>query len=448
MRFVVDDQVEGHESPPTFKCVYDLMYEDGVAEVGVEALNIRDDRCTPVGVGPHRLVVPLSLVARGGASAGRGANATVLGRQMVLHRHIDGALLRMRIVGFPNLKKTPSHWTPQLVEDEAHIVTVPAGTAEWEYVASALQLRAPPFIVTAVQRIQDVDLWERYDLQLQQRASENAGDANERWLFHGTQTTDPKVIWHDGDVGMDNRFSSKGYYGRGSYFSESAHYSDGYAHNDPSSGHKQMFLVSVVCGASKDYGTSDGRDLTRPPAIPGGNGRIFASVNGHHGNSPDCRMFVTYHNDQAYPRYLVTYHNDLACPRYLGRQVSTNPGDRSSSAQSALKQLGCEASLVDQGLAPPPPSFPEWAEPGMSSSGALGAPLRWLWEWEDGAAGSGQWKKYSVAESAKIEGVHMGQLGQKCTITNSHGTYEIDPVALKQTKMGSSFERKVRRVYV
>ena len=150
---------------------------------------------------------------------------------------------------------------------------------------------------------------------------------------------------------MDNRFCSSGYYGRGSYFSESAHYSDGYAHNDPSSGHKQMFLVSVVCGESKDYGTSEGRDLTRPPVIPGGNGRIFASVNGYHGNSPDCRMFVTYHNDQAYPRYLVTYDSNPG---------STNPGDRSSSAQLVLKQLGCDARLVSEGKAPPPPSIAAW----------------------------------------------------------------------------------------
>ena len=276
--------------------------------------------------------------------------ATVMMRQMVMHRHNDDALFCMRIVDAPSPAITPPHWTPH-IEDEAKIFTVTTGSHEYKYVEAVFQLRNPTVKVIKVERVQDIDLWERYRVQKDQRAGENGGDANERWLFHGTQATDPKVIWHDGDVGMDNRFCSSGYYGRGSYFSESAHYSDGYAHNDPSSGHKQMFLVSVVCGESKDYGTSEGRDLTRPPVIPGGNGRIFASVNGHHGNSPDCRMFVTYHNDQAYPRYLVTYDSNPG---------STNPGDRSSSAQLVLKQLGCDARLVSEGKAPPPPSIAAW----------------------------------------------------------------------------------------
>ena len=275
------------------------------------------------------------------------AGATAMMRQMVMHRHHDNALICIRIAGAPSPAITPPHWTPH-IEDEAKIFTVSSGSPEYKYAEAVFQLRNPTVKVVKVERVQDIDLWERYRVQRDQCAGDNGGDANERWLFHGTQGTLPKSVWHDGDGGTDLRFCSSGYYGRGSYFSESSYYSDGYAHNDPSSGHKQMFLVSVVCGESKDYGASSGSDLIRPPVIPGGDGRIFASVNGYHGNVPDCRMFVTYNNDQAYPRYLVTYDSNPG---------STNPGDRSSSAQLVLQQLGCDARLVSEGKAPPPPSI-------------------------------------------------------------------------------------------
>ena len=66
---------EEEECAPTFKCVYDLLYEDGDAEVDVEASNIRDDRYTPAGVGPHRLMVPLSLVQKQSDAASSGGGS-------------------------------------------------------------------------------------------------------------------------------------------------------------------------------------------------------------------------------------------------------------------------------------------------------------------------------------------------------------------------------------
>jgi hypothetical protein len=47
-------------------------------------------------------------------------------------------------------------------------------------------------------------------------------------LFHGTRTTDPKLIYASED-GLDIRFSNAGAYGNGIYFANNSNYSSGYA---------------------------------------------------------------------------------------------------------------------------------------------------------------------------------------------------------------------------
>ena len=280
------------------------------------------------------------------------ATGTVMLRQMVMHRHSDNTLLSVSIEGVPSPAITPPHWTPQQ-ENEAKIFTVPAGSDEYKYVEASFQLRAPSVRVVSVQRVQDIDLWQRYRVQKDQRAHANGGDANERWLFHGTGGANPKLIWHDGDVGVscrrqlplhqqfphtsliptppplsshhpqfDARMSSDGYFGtNGAYFSESAHYSDrAYTHmtccggsrsscgcSSSSSGHAQMFLASVVCGKSKDYGTSRDDSLKRPPPLPGGGGRLYASINSAPDNR-DYRMFVVWNNAQVRHALTALFH--------------------------------------------------------------------------------------------------------------------------------------------
>ena len=288
-----------------------------------------------------------------------GGSHTALLRQMVLHRHSNNTLLPLRFEGdTDHTHLTPPHWVPQL-EDEASLHTVPPGSDEYKYAAAVFKLRNPTAIVEEVSRVQDVELWQRYTSQLDLRARENGGDANERWLFHGTGATEPKCIWKDGEGGFDLRLSSGHYFGDNAvYFSESAHYSDRkYSHmlccgqsrhacRCNADGRAQMFLASVACGTHKDYGTDVDKDLKRPPQLPGST-KLYASVNSapersHH------RMHCIWNNDQAYPRYLVTY---LASP-----QASTSR-DCSSEAQEMLRTLGCDGALVNDTLPPPPPMF-------------------------------------------------------------------------------------------
>jgi hypothetical protein len=320
-----------------------------------------------------------------------------------------------------------------------------------------VQLRAPTARVVAVDRVQDVDLWQRYRVQAGQRAFVNGGDQNERWLFHGTGDAAPKLIWHDGDVGFDARMSSSGYFGQnGAYFSESAHYSDkGYCHMQccgssrnscscSSSGRAQMFVASVICGKTKDYGTRRDSSLKRPPPLGDGSGKLYHSVTSAPDES-DYRMHIVWNNAQAYPRYVVTYETTP------GR---TSPGDRSSTAQSALRALGCDSAMVDAGVPPPPPVFAPWdfnnAIPRAAGldddddGGDVGDASLQNWEWQD----SSSWKKYGADDCAKLEAALS--TGASVLLTFDDGstvhTYSVSTAAMKQVKRGTGYERSVRRV--
>ena len=154
-----------------------------------------------------------------------GGNGTALLRQMVLHRHTDGALFELELKGQPDPAITPASWVPQFEDDEAKLFNVPKESDEFKWAEAVLQLRLPKSKLVAAQRVQDIDLWQRYRVQLDWRARENDGDPNERWLFHGTGSTDPVKIWREGDVGFDARMSGAGYFGKNAaYFSESAYY--------------------------------------------------------------------------------------------------------------------------------------------------------------------------------------------------------------------------------
>ena len=67
-------------------------------------------------------------------------------------------------------------------------------------------------------------------------------------LFHGTNQTDPKMIYASED-GFDIRFSNAGAYGNGIYFANNACYSNSFTHRK-ANGECQMFLANVLIGDS------------------------------------------------------------------------------------------------------------------------------------------------------------------------------------------------------
>ena len=76
--------------------------------------------------------------------------------------------------------------------------------------------------VVKVERVQNPTLWARYATG-RHLVNVREGDANERWLFHGTCAQTPADVCNS-DEGLDPRFSSGGFYGCSTYLAESAAY--------------------------------------------------------------------------------------------------------------------------------------------------------------------------------------------------------------------------------
>ena len=201
----------------------------------------------------------------------------------------------------------PDHWDKMKTGEQDALVTLNSSDIEYISVKRLWDKTMSHRRIVKIQRVQNLFLWQRYLTKKMTILSKNHGNANERWLWHGTNNTDPAKIW-DGlnACGFDPRFG-KGYYGNGAYFAVKAKYSDSYAYRKSSEGRK-MFLASVICGESKNYGTTLARTLKRGPDLPRGHRRypgLYDSVlAGPHSGS---HMYVVYEGDQAMPMYMVTY---------------------------------------------------------------------------------------------------------------------------------------------
>ena len=156
---------------------------------------------------------------------------------------------------------------------------------------------------------------------------------NERWLWHGTSTTDPWLICKSMD-GVDFRLvrshsklsanrllteapcaqSRAGFYGRGAYFAERALYSHtSYVHDVEGGTKHQIILARVLCGKGKEMGRRIDRTLVKPPpgfhAVHGGPHKTHRA----HPDETASFMWITYDRAQSYPAYVVTY--TTASPR-------------------------------------------------------------------------------------------------------------------------------------
>ena len=159
--------------------------------------------------------------------------------------------------------------------------------------------------IVSIERIQNRDLWQKYSDRSQQIRNEPQA-CREKFLFHGTSTTDPKEIYK-GDSSFDSKFSREGMWGKGNYFAVNASYSKTYAHSVHGTDMKKLLVAFVLTGLSC-YREPD-RSLTMPPYRseqddPSGIRCRYHSVNGVTGGTT---VYITYDNNQAYPAYVITY---------------------------------------------------------------------------------------------------------------------------------------------
>ena len=199
----------------------------------------------------------------------------------------------------------PSEWQSQSRTTE--VFSLPQGSTEMALVHTKFSVTMSGHQIIDVQRIQNKWLWEKYSMEKSRLKRKNDGIINEKELFHGTRSNDPRNIY-EGEEGFDMRFSRQGMWGMANYFAVNASYSHGYSF--PSASGQQMFLVKVLTGDSHQCASNP--SLRMPPEKPSGsNGSKiqfsqirYDTVTGETNGS---QVFMAYKNDRAYPTYLITY---------------------------------------------------------------------------------------------------------------------------------------------
>ena len=131
-------------------------------------------------------------------------------------------------------------------------------------------------------------------------------DINEKWLFHGTSSTDPCKIYDD-EVGFDMRHSRAGKWGRGLYFAVHAVYSKNSFSFKNKEGTKSIFYARVALGHAVRLPSDS--SLTIPPEKPENLRKKFSAerYDSVEGNTGGTDVFIVYENSRAYPDYLITF---------------------------------------------------------------------------------------------------------------------------------------------
>lgn len=142
-----------------------------------------------------------------------------------------------------------------------------------------------------------------------QKLKEKNGNVVEVNAFHGSSATKPSCIYN-GEEGFDMRFSNKGYFGIGIYFSETAKYSNNgyYYQGDSADNTRQLFLAKLLVGETCELPTKD-EELRLPP-IKTTKSSIPFEIERYDSVTSiikDSRIYIVYSNSRAYPAYLISY---------------------------------------------------------------------------------------------------------------------------------------------
>uniref|UniRef100_A0A452SAT9 Poly [ADP-ribose] polymerase n=1 Tax=Ursus americanus TaxID=9643 RepID=A0A452SAT9_URSAM len=201
------------------------------------------------------------------------------------------ASVSLPAIGADNL---PEHWTDMNQQLSCVIETVIGRTLKSFSKCFA-------FCHVQIERIQNICLWQSYQIKKKHMDMKNGHTDNERVLFHGTDADSvPYVNQH----GFNRSYAGKNgaTYGRGTYFAVNASYSANDAYSIPdSNGRKHIYVVRVLTGV---YTRGRSRLVTPPSKNPHDPTDLFDSVTD---DTQHPKLFVVFSDNQAYPDYLITF---------------------------------------------------------------------------------------------------------------------------------------------
>lgn len=215
----------------------------------------------------------------------------------------------------------PPSWDYMKPDQYCTVVPVERGTVDWKLVDALLfavngGLDPATRELVKVERIQNRTLMMRHNLErVIIEKQRGAANLNEGMWFHGTSKTTPLAIATSSNGFAVHAGRETAFYGRGAYLARNARYSHHYAHvlesADKKQGYRQLLLVNVLGGNTKQY-TNHTIDRNMTSIALGNQG--FDSVLGgphrplHAGPGPDdSPMCVVYKSSQLMPLFVVTY---------------------------------------------------------------------------------------------------------------------------------------------
>ena len=206
---------------------------------------------------------------------------------------------------------TPKYW--EAVKDPlmAEYFPLKKESEEYRRVHAAIVLTTGPqqLNIHAIERVQNIGLWQSYCVKKSQIVSRppgpyptnHSGSQVRNWLFHGCG---PDVVDKILQQGFNRSFCGKNatLFGKGVYFARDASYSTYPLYSPPDArGLQTIFAVRCVVG-EWSQGVRDG--LT--PGVRDDAKNLLYDTTVDDMRKPS--IFVTYHDAQAYPEYRVRFN--------------------------------------------------------------------------------------------------------------------------------------------
>ncbi|XP_026198241.1 protein mono-ADP-ribosyltransferase PARP11-like isoform X2 [Anabas testudineus] len=193
----------------------------------------------------------------------------------------------------------PAHWD-DMKDDLVRVFFLAPGSSEYHDVEKEFRGTGLKVNIIHIQRVQNVVLWQSYQLMKKGMEKKNKHKNNEKLLFHGTNSNAIDLINRHG---FNRSYAGKygALYGKGTHFAVDPIYAaQGYFKPDIN-GHKPMYLARVLVG---DFTQGQPGIITPPSKDPENAADLYDSVTD---NPTKPTQFIVFNDIQAYPEYLITF---------------------------------------------------------------------------------------------------------------------------------------------
>lgn len=197
----------------------------------------------------------------------------------------------------------PLHWS-NMNQQNFCMEVLPSHHQEYQDVANQFKQSCSNFTIIKIKRIQNLDLWDTYQIRKEIMDAKNGNIINEKQLFHGTDVDSVPYINRNG---FNRSYAGKNgcSYGKGTYFAVNASYSAQFCKPD-AKGKMYMYYVRVLTGL---YTAGNSADLIAPPPKNYKNSTdLYDTVTD---NMQNPKLFVVFYDYHAYPEYLITFKDNF-----------------------------------------------------------------------------------------------------------------------------------------